>query len=100
MLAAAQGRLISSARVNVRGDQTPHLEYCLRDVTVASDRVDHAAGDGPPIETVELRFAILEQRYVQLDDLGQTVATWRSAWNHMTQTPLPAAPSKDEVCGV
>lgn len=99
MLTAAQGRVISSARVNVRGDQKPYLEYCLRDVTVASDRVDHTTAGGPPIETVELRFASLEQRYVQLDDLGQTVATWRTAWNQITQSSLLPAFSKDEVCG-
>jgi type VI protein secretion system component Hcp len=92
MRAAATGESINSALVTVvRDDGNTYLEYCLRGVTAVSDRVEHTPAGGPPIETVELRFAGLEQRYQQFDPSGRIImGTHTSGWSELTQSPLVA----------
>jgi type VI protein secretion system component Hcp len=91
MRAAATGDRMSSVLVTVVRNDKTYLEYCLRGVTAVSDEVEHTPAGGPPIETVELSFDALEQRYQQLDATGMvTLGTYTSGWNQLTQSPVAA----------
>jgi len=89
-LNAAQGTLIREAVLTVRSSgQTPFEFYriTLTDVTISHVQTDGAAGGERPTETVSLKFAAIEWRYVPQKADGTAGTPVVTRWNVAENRP-------------
>ena len=101
MLAAASGRPITSALLEVRKagampPAPPYLAYCFQNVVVTSDQVDNGPGDALPKETVTLSYQAVIQSYRPTNFDGTMASPIVAGWSLIQSDAIAAFPTS---CG-